>query len=176
MDTVTEGLGSHHNKQPVAVWSAGCHENSGIENDVHWQAAELFFAGSKARRQQQQPLSSSELPRGWYPYFLFRKPKDINTTNIFSSINMFHRESTISISRNVSTLCSCNGNLGDFNSLLSADPSWGYCRFDGSRGKAITRRRVAIKHNKVHEVKGHKFVAKFFRQPTFCAFCKEFLW
>ncbi|KAH6923124.1 hypothetical protein HPB50_022982 [Hyalomma asiaticum] len=39
----------------------------------------------------------------------------------------------------------------------------------------ITRRRGAIKHQKVFEVKGHKFIEKFFRQPTFCAFCKEFL-
>ncbi|CAG5035679.1 unnamed protein product [Parnassius apollo] len=45
-----------------------------------------------------------------------------------------------------------------------------------SRGKRITQRRGAIKHYKVHEVNGHQFVAKFFRQPTFCAFCKEFLW
>lgn len=29
---------------------------------------------------------------------------------------------------------------------------------------------------RIHEVNGHRFVAKFFRQPTFCAFCKEFLW
>ncbi|XP_035231919.1 protein kinase C delta type-like [Stegodyphus dumicola] len=40
----------------------------------------------------------------------------------------------------------------------------------------INRRRGAVKHQKVHEAKGHKFIAKFFRQPTFCAFCKEFLW
>lgn len=29
---------------------------------------------------------------------------------------------------------------------------------------------------RIHEVNGHRFVAKFFRQPTFCVFCKEFLW
>ncbi|XP_074647004.1 protein kinase C delta type-like isoform X2 [Tubulanus polymorphus] len=40
----------------------------------------------------------------------------------------------------------------------------------------ITRRRGAIKQLKIHEVKGHKFIAKFFRQPTYCSFCGEFLW
>ncbi|CAH0727910.1 unnamed protein product, partial [Brenthis ino] len=45
-----------------------------------------------------------------------------------------------------------------------------------SRAKRITQRRGAIKQHKIHEVNGHRFVAKFFRQPTFCAFCKEFLW
>ncbi|XP_060072755.1 protein kinase C delta type-like isoform X1 [Ylistrum balloti] len=43
-------------------------------------------------------------------------------------------------------------------------------------GGAITRRRGAIKQQKVHEVKGHQFIAKFFRQPTYCSFCNEFLW
>ncbi|CAD1477445.1 unnamed protein product, partial [Heterotrigona itama] len=42
-------------------------------------------------------------------------------------------------------------------------------------GGAITKRRGAVKHNKVHVVRGHRLVAKFFRQPTFCAFCKDFL-
>ncbi|KAK6626181.1 hypothetical protein RUM43_006487 [Polyplax serrata] len=51
---------------------------------------------------------------------------------------------------------------------------FGYC--EEYRGRAITRRRVAIKQNRIHEVMGHRFVAKFFRQPTFCVFCKEFLW
>lgn len=43
-------------------------------------------------------------------------------------------------------------------------------------GGGITRRRGAIKQQKVHEVKGHQFIAKFFRQPTYCSFCNEFLW
>ncbi|XP_071444925.1 putative protein kinase C delta type homolog [Hetaerina americana] len=45
-----------------------------------------------------------------------------------------------------------------------------------STGEIIPRRRGAVKHHKVHTVKGHRFVAKFFRQPTFCAFCGDFLW
>ncbi|XP_022118938.1 putative protein kinase C delta type homolog isoform X6 [Pieris rapae] len=52
----------------------------------------------------------------------------------------------------------------------------GYDETRQSRGKRITQRRGAIKHHKIHEAHGHRFVAKFFRQPTFCSFCKEFLW
>ena len=38
------------------------------------------------------------------------------------------------------------------------------------------RRRVAIKHQKIHEVMGHQFIAKFFRQPVFCSYCSDFCW
>ncbi|XP_067144213.1 putative protein kinase C delta type homolog isoform X2 [Centruroides vittatus] len=48
--------------------------------------------------------------------------------------------------------------------------------FDEHNGLGKIGRRGAIKHQRVHEIKGHKFIAKFFRQPTFCAFCKDFLW
>ena len=42
---------------------------------------------------------------------------------------------------------------------------------------AVPQRRGAFKKVKVvQEFKGHKFVAKFFRQPSFCSFCQGFLW
>jgi novel protein kinase C delta type len=45
------------------------------------------------------------------------------------------------------------------------------------KGAPVARRRGAIKHVKVvTEFKGHKFVAKFFRQPSFCSLCQGFLW
>uniref|UniRef100_A0A8C7CXV3 Protein kinase C n=2 Tax=Oncorhynchus TaxID=8016 RepID=A0A8C7CXV3_ONCKI len=45
-----------------------------------------------------------------------------------------------------------------------------------SWGPTINRRRGAIKQAKIHEVKCHEFIATFFRQPTFCSVCREFVW
>jgi tRNA(Ile2) C34 agmatinyltransferase TiaS len=38
------------------------------------------------------------------------------------------------------------------------------------------KRRNAVKHGKVVEIKGHKFVLTYFKQFTFCGHCTRFLW
>lgn len=41
--------------------------------------------------------------------------------------------------------------------------------------QGFNRRRFAMRR-RVHQVNGHKFMATFLRQPTFCSHCREFIW
>uniref|UniRef100_A0A8C3AAT6 Protein kinase C n=1 Tax=Cyclopterus lumpus TaxID=8103 RepID=A0A8C3AAT6_CYCLU len=52
----------------------------------------------------------------------------------------------------------------------------GHHQMEEEEGPTLNRRRGAIKQAKIHFIKNHEFIATFFRQPTFCSVCREFVW
>ncbi|KAG8449369.1 hypothetical protein GDO86_016136 [Hymenochirus boettgeri] len=47
---------------------------------------------------------------------------------------------------------------------------------NGKLIRHFTRKRHRAMRRRVHQVNGHKFMATYLRQPTYCSHCRDFIW
>ncbi|KAI3382199.1 hypothetical protein SNEBB_002822 [Seison nebaliae] len=105
-------------------------------------------------------------------------PSTNSTSSAFLNSPSIYSYTSSEISSNNSTTTTNNGsnsNNNNNNNEKKIDSSFRQPTAFKQNKNAFNQRRVAVRR-RIHQICNHKFLATYFRQPTFCCICREFIW